>query len=162
MLDQVELVDAIVGKLQSIPALVAALGGGEGNIKGHHYMWPSSSYLQAALVDMKAPGILVVWRETGPGNFGQSEVWKHTFSLIVRPPEPTEENVDYGNIFVLIVNGIPEDETACGNRLINEHIHPLCYPMDVPTFTRQTLMVTPEASLEYFEVRLTLTEIGDN
>jgi hypothetical protein len=236
MLNPADILDALVAKLQGIPALVTALTSAS-NIVAFHHSWPTASYLQAALLEMKAPGILVVWRESGPGTFGNSEVWKHTFSLIVRPPEATVGSANYGALFALVVNGIsvdtgravtsiavasnvatatlpathglvvgdtarvsgatedadlnddyavlsvPTDKTLTfatsgvsdgtyteatlrisrvGRKLLNDTIHPSCYPMEVPTFTRQTIMVTPEASLDYFEVRISLVENGDN
>lgn len=159
MLNPADILDALVAKLKVITTLVDALGGDATNIVAYHDAWPASSYLQTALIEMKAPGILAVWRDTSPGNFGRNEVWKHTFSLIIRPPEAVEDGPGYGDIFAAIVNGIP---TGSGVKLLNDLIHSGCYPMDVPTFTRQTIVVSAEASLDYFEIRITLTENGDN
>jgi hypothetical protein len=236
MLNHDDIADALVLKLQSIEALVTAIGGAD-HISAHVGVWPSSSYFQAAFVEMKPPFILVVWRDTSPGDFGAAQAWKHTFSLLLRAPE--DSTADF---FSLIVNGVPVDlpltaaqvllrtatgaysksvtdaatggialnaalyvhgttsptitnveaggsfygyalatvadgqtamigvfhvqstgtPAAQGGKLLNETIHPGCYPMDPPSCSLQTLMVTAEASIDYPEAKITLTEIGDN
>ena len=236
MLNHDDIADALVLKLQSIEALVTAIGGA-GNISAYKGVWPNSSYFQAAFMEMKPPFVLVVWRDTSPGDFGAAQAWKHTFSLLFRPPEDSTDD-----FFSLIVNGVPVDlpltaaqtllrtvtgsyskavtdaatggialnaalyvhgttsptltnieaggafygyalatvadgQTATisvyhiqstgtpiaqGGKLINETIHSGCYPMDPPSCSLQTLMVTAESSIDYPEAKITFTEIGDN
>jgi hypothetical protein len=167
MLNPADLLDALVLKLRAIPELVEEMGGAPTNIRAYHHRWPHVSYLQVALVQAKAPAILVVWRETRPGNIETAEAWQHDFSLIVLPREEATAEVEgeaaaYGRIFGLIVNGVPKDDTAEGNKLLNETIHSGCYPMNIPTFSRQTIMVSAEASMDYFDARIVLAEKGDN
>jgi len=40
----------------------------------------------------------------------------------------------------------------------NTTVHPSCYPMDLPSILRQT----DAEGLDYFEVPITFTEIGDD
>ena len=42
--------------------------------------------------------------------------------------------------------------------MLNATVHPSCYPMDLPTIQRQT----DAEGLDYFEVPITFTEIGDD
>ena len=64
------------------------------------------------------------------------------------PPTP------YYRMFRLITKGVP---TASGERCSNTTVHPSCYPMDLPSIQRQT----DAEGLDYFEVPLSFTEIGD-
>ena len=42
--------------------------------------------------------------------------------------------------------------------MLNATVHPSCYPMDLPIIQRQT----DAEGLDYFEVPITFTEIGDD
>jgi len=159
MLKWTEIASAIVAKLRDIPGLVAAMGGDPSVISAYRDRWPSQSWLHAALVELKAPYILVVWRRTGPGSFAGHGGRQHEFSIIIRPPEDVPGAADAADISDLIVDGVPAG--GGGNKLLDETIHSGCYPMRDPTFERQTLMVSFEASVDYLEGRLVLDEIGN-
>jgi hypothetical protein len=45
-----------------------------------------------------------------------------------------------------------------GVPMVNATVHPSCYPMDLPLVQRQT----DAEGLDYFEVPLTFTEMGDD
>ena len=50
---------------------------------------------------------------------------------------------------------------AEGRKLINETIHAGCHGMELPRFSRQTLVISQDASMDYFEVQVQFREIGD-
>lgn len=160
MLNPADLVDAIVAALQDIPEFVTEMDGDAARISAYHDQFPTRSNLALAIYQMDPPSTLVIWRETAPGSAGRMEVWKHSFSVLFRPREHVAgDDYGYGKLMELFVNGVPSSGT--GQKLLNEPIHASCWPMDVPTFARSTLMVTQDSALDYFEVRLTLTEMGD-
>jgi hypothetical protein len=60
----------------------------------------------------------------------------------------------YYRLFRLITKGIPASGTA---PMLYTTVHPSCHPMDLPLIQRQT----DAEGLDYFEVPLTFTEMGD-
>lgn len=156
MISPKDLLTAIVAKLQDIPTLVAALDGDADNIYAYSDSFPQSANFREALATQKRPSVMVSWQGTGPGNWGANEVWKHRFSLFIAAAKDTDPFV----IFRLVVTGVP---ITPGNvRLINLQIHASVLPMDTPTFSRGFLVTDASgATLDFHEMSLTLTEIGD-
>jgi hypothetical protein len=99
---------------------------------------------------------MVAWQGTAPGSFGSNEVWKHQLSLFLRARETAEGDppTAYYTLFRLITKGVP---TGAGVPMNFLNVHSSCYPMDTPAVQRQT---DPEG-MDYFEVTMTFTEIGD-
>lgn len=64
------------------------------------------------------------------------------------PPTP------YYRMFRLLTKGVPTG-SAVAMDLVT--VHPSCHPMDLPSIQRQT----DAEALDYFEVQMTFTEIGD-
>lgn len=60
----------------------------------------------------------------------------------------------YYRLFRLITKGAP---ASAGVVMINATVHASCYPMDVPSIQR----ATDAEGLDYFEVSMSFTEIGD-
>jgi hypothetical protein len=110
-----------------------------------------------AIHAMPAPGLMVVWQGTQPGSFGGVDVWKHQITLFLRAKETFEGDAPtaYYRLFRLITKGVP---TAGGVEMLNVTVHDSCYPMDLPQIQRQT----DAEGLDYFEVPLSFTEIGDD
>jgi hypothetical protein len=100
---------------------------------------------------------MVVWQGTQPGSFGGVDVWKHQITLFLRAKETFEGDAPtaYYRLFRLITKGVP---TAAGVEMLNVTVHESCYPMDLPQIQRQT----DAEGLDYFEVPLSFTEIGDD
>ncbi len=65
-----------------------------------------------------------------------------------------EEPTAYYRLFRLITKGVPSADVV----MLNATVHPSCYPMDLPMIQRQT----DAEGLDYFEVPITFTEIGDD
>lgn len=157
MIDSSVLIDNLVAALRDIPDLVTEMGGDPERIFAYHDSYPKRISLQHAIHSMPAPSIMAAWQGTAPGSFGGFDVWKHAVTLYLRAGEQFEGNdpTAYYRLFRLIVKGVP----ASGDHpLLNLQIHPSCHPMDLPTIQRQTDM----EGLDYFEVPITFTEIGDD
>ena len=88
--------------------------------------------------------------------FGNVDVWKHQVTLYLRAPESFDGDppTAYYRLFRLITKGVP---VSAGAPMLNVTVHPSCYPMDLPPIQRQT----DAEGLDYFEVPLTFTEMGD-
>ncbi len=156
MIDTSVLVDNLVATLRDIPELVAEMGGDPERIVAYHDQYPKKVSLVHALHSMPAPSILVVWQGTAPGSFGGFDVWKHQVSLFLRARETFDGDppTPYYRLFRLITKGVPK---SSGQQMLNTSIHPDCHPMDLPSIARQT----DAEGLDYFEVPITFTEIGD-
>ena len=155
MIDPSQIVNNLVGMLRDIPALVTEVGSDPTRIYAYHDSYPKNISLTHALHQMASPSIMVVWQGTQPGAFGGVDVWKHQITLFLRAKEETTVGTAYYRLFRLIVKGVP---TAAGIALENATVHPSCYPMDLPSIQRQT----DAGGLDYFEVPLSFTEIGDD
>jgi hypothetical protein len=157
MIDPSELITNLIGTLRDIPDLVVEMGGDAERIYPYHDSYPKNVSLVHAIHAMPAPGLMVVWQGTQPGSFGGVDVWKHQITLFLRAKETFEGDAPtaYYQLFRLITKGVP---TAAGVEMLNATVHPSCYPMDLPQIQRQT----DAEGLDYFEVPLSFTEIGDD
>ena len=157
MIDASEIVNNLVTMLRDVPALVTEVGNDATRIYAYHDSYPKNVSLAHALHQMASPSIMVVWQGTQPGSFGGVDVWKHQVTMFLRARETFEGDAPtpYCRLFRLITKGIP---TAAGVEMLNVTVHHSCYPMDLPTIQRQT----DAEGLDYFEVPLSFTEIGDD
>lgn len=155
MINAAAITNALVALLRDIPELVAELNNDATRIFPYHDQYPKKVSLALAIYQMPAPSIMVAWQGTLPGSVGGFEVWKHQFSLFLRAGEtPDNPPTAYYKLFRLITRGVP---ASSGQPMMNTTVHTSCHPMDVPSISRQT---DPEG-LDYFEVSLAFTEIGD-
>ena len=156
MINPAELVDNLVAMLRSIPDLVAEMDGDPKRIYAYHDHYPKKASLAQAIHNMPAPAVMAVWQGTAPGTFGTADVWKHQVTLYLRARETDESDppAAYYRLFRLITKGVPEGTEV---PMLNATVHPSCYPMDLPLIQRQT----DAEGLDYFEVPITFTEIGD-
>ena len=156
MINPAELVDNLVALLRSIPDLVAEMDGDPKRIYAYHDQYPKKASLAQAIHTMPAPAVMAVWQGTAPGTFGSADVWRHQITLYLRARETDESDppAAYYRLFRLITKGVPEGTEVA---MLNATVHPSCYPMDLPLIQRQT----DAEGLDYFEVPITFTEIGD-
>ena len=155
MIDPYELVDNLVAALQDIPDLVLAMGADASRIFAYRDSYPKKVSLVHAIHTMPAPGCMAVWQGSGPGSSSGMDVWKHQVTLFLRVGENSDPSAYYA-LFRLITKGVPA--TTVDIQMINLTIHTSCYPMDLPQIQRQT----DAEGLDYFEVPLSFTEIGDD
>ncbi len=155
MINPAELVDNLVAMLRAIPELVAEIDGDPERIYAYHDHYPKKVSLAHAIHAMPAPAIMAVWQGTAPGAFGGVDVWKHSVTLYLRARETVAGDPPaYYRLFRLITKGVPAGAEV---PMLNATVHPSCYPMDLPLIQRQT----DAEGLDYFEVPITFTEIGD-
>ena len=156
MINPAELVDNLVALLRGIPDLVAEMEGDPERIYAYHDQYPKKASLAQAIHTMPAPAVMAVWQGTAPGTFGTADVWKHQVTLYLRARETDESDppAAYYRLFRLITKGVPAESEV---PILNATVHPSCYPMDLPQIQRQT----DAEGLDYFEVPITFTEIGD-
>jgi len=156
VIDPSALIDNVVALLRDIPDLVMEVNGDPERIYAYHDQYPKRSSLALAIHQMPAPSIMVAWQGTTPGTFGGSDVWKHQVTLYLRARETFDGDppTAYYRLFRSITKGVP---SSTGLPLLNSTVHPSCYPMDVPSIQR----ATDAEGLDYFEVSMSFTEIGD-
>jgi hypothetical protein len=156
MINPAELVDNFVTLLRTVPDLVVEMDGDPDRVYAYHDHFPKKSSLVHAIHAMPAPGVMAVWQGTAPGSFGGVDVWKHqvTLYLRARQTDETDPPTAYYRLFRLITKGTPAGSDVS---MLNVPVHPSCYPMDLPQIQRQT----DAEGLDYFEVPITFTEIGD-
>lgn len=156
MINSAEIADSLVTLLREIPELVAEMNGDPERIFAYHDQYPKKASLTLAIYQMPAPSIMVAWQGTVPGSFGGNETWKHQFSLYLRARETYDGDppTAYYRLFRLITKGVP---TSIGLPMLNATVHPSCHPMDVPSISR----ATDQEGLDYFEISMSFTEIGD-
>ncbi len=157
MINPADLVDGLVALLRDIPELVAEMGGDEQRIFAYHDQFPKRSSLANAIHTAPSPSLMGAWQGTTPGTFGGVDVWKHQVTLYLRARETFDGDppTAYSRLFRLITKGVP---ASVGVPMVNATVHPSCYPMDLPLIQRQT----DAEGLDYFEVPLTFTEMGDD
>jgi hypothetical protein len=156
MINPADLVDNLVALLRDIADLVAEMDGEPDRIYAYHDQYPKRTSLAHAIHQMPVPSIMTVWQGTAPGSFGGMDVWKHQVTLFLRAQATFDGNppTAYYRLFRLITKGVP---TGTGVPMLNATVHPSCYPMDLPAIQRQT----DAEGLDYFEVPLSFTEMGD-
>jgi hypothetical protein len=157
MIDPAVLVDAVVSALRNIPDLLAEVAGDPERIYGYKDRPPDNVSLDEAIYRMPARSVMVAWQEMAPGNFGQSEVWKHQISIFIRADDSKDLNASSSS-FYRIFRAIWKGQNSAGQTLADYPVHNSFYPMDVPTIRR-----TPDVEgVDFFEVTTTFTEIGDD
>lgn len=156
MIDPAELVNGIITQLRLIPELVVEMGNDTERIYAYHDSFPKRVSLAHAIHTIPTPGIMAVWNGTAPASQGAFDVWKHQVSLYLRSKHEYDGDpaTGYYKLFRLIAKGVPAGQSQ---PMLNVEVHPSCQPMDVPMIQRQT----DAEALDYFEVPLTFTEIGD-
>lgn len=158
MIDGSLIVDSFVDKLRNIPEYVERMGGDPERIYAYHDSYPAeNTSLLAAIHEMPVPGTMAVWSGMQPASRDGMDAWQHQLSVIIRMGEPPAGNdppSGYYRLFWLLYNGVPSGQEQ---RMRNVDVHPSCYPMNAPSFQRQTDI----EGLDYFEATVTYDEIGD-
>ena len=152
-----ELVDNLVALLRDIPELVAEMKGDPERILAYHDQYPKHASVAHAIHQAPAPSILAAWQGTFLGAFGGMDVWKHRITLFLRARETFEGDppTGYYRLYQLVKKGVP---VSVGQPMLYVTVHPSCYAMDPPPIERQT----DAEGLDYFEMPITFTEIGDD
>ena len=168
MLNSASVLISLVNKYRTIPELVQEMGGDPANLMIFRRRWPHDIYLPAAYMRTPAPCIIFA-SEGGPALTDNASLdpWVHKFVALVRPREESADLIEgevdaCERIYWLMVNGVPQDETASGNKMLNEMIRSDCHPISALEPRWEPLAITPEAVIDCFSVRISINEIGDN
>lgn len=158
MIDEADLLTAIVAKLQDIPELVAVLDGDAANIYGYFDSFPQAANRREAIATQKRPSVMVMWQGTTPGTIFGGLVWQYRFSLFIAAPKDASPFT----IRRLLVKGVPA--SGGGQSVDHLSIHPSVYPFtaELPALLPGFLVTdVTGGTLDYYEMSMTLTEIGD-
>ena len=150
-----------VTALQSLPNLVAALGGNSGNIQFYAenatvFGQRTQNNTRLAILSMPPGSILVSYWGSHPARLGSGLVYAHQFRIYLRAPEIM--GVSYEDLEAWIVNDFPQNGSLA---MLHTPIDPSCEPMDfyLHTSERQTIVISADgATFEYFEIRVPLIE----
>lgn len=159
MINGAEIVDNLVDLLRDIADLVNEVGGDEERIYAYHDRYPKYTSLDAARYQMLSPSVMVAYLGVGPGTFGGFEAWRHELSISLRAAEEPDESdapTGYYRLFRLITKGV--SNSGDGQPMNNCVVHASCQPMDTPFMRRQT----DSNGVDYFEISMSFTEIGDD
>lgn len=148
MIDTDELVDNLVALLRDIPELVMEMDGDATRIFAYHDDYPQRPSVEDAVHDMPMPGIMAAYQGFAKSSLGSVTVWAHRVVLYLRAKR-------YAPLFQLIAKGVP---TSTGMPMDNVTVHPSCDVMDMQSSDRKA----DAEGLDYFEVVLSFTEIGDD
>ena len=154
MINPSTLAGALVSKMRAITALVTDMGSVSDRIFAYEDQFPTSTDVREAINAMKAPSMMVVFDGTAQARRQGREVWQHRFSILIRGGKPTD-------IWTHFVNGVPTGQGTDGLNIRRTEIHSSVYAMDTPTIQRQVLMVSEFASLDYFQIQISLIEKRD-
>ena len=163
MLNPASMVDAIVGVLQSIPALAAAMtvldenGAPTCRISAFHYRLGVEHRLAEAIFKMPSPSMMLVWDGTQGGNFDGQTIWKHRFSLYFRMGNAVgvSEPMGYEEMWWTVCNAPPTGQEV-GIRYMN--LYPGLDIMDTPSVAH----ALDEDLQDRFVGTFVIPEIGDN
>ena len=156
MIDPSELVDNLVATLRQVADLVTEMSGDDARIYAYHDQYPKNVSLVHAIHQMPAPAIMALARNAAGivRRCGYMETQSHAV-LRARDTSGDTTPTAYYRLFRLITKGVPAGSDV---PMQNVTVHPSCYPMDLPLIQRQT----DAEGLDYFEVPLSFTEMGDD
>jgi hypothetical protein len=146
MLDPVAIQGGIVTQLRSITALVTAMSV-DTNISSHIDSYPSGRNVADAIHELIAPGLLVLWDGTEPGDLGQALPWKHRFKIVLAAEGAAL------TLAALIINGVVSD----GVPFLECEVAAGLDPAETPLIQRETLDLG-ESQLDYVSILLTYAE----
>jgi hypothetical protein len=152
MLDPIELLTGtIIPVLRSMPTLLATVGDEPENIYAYVHSYPTSvGSLFSALPQQRTPSILVAHRSTAVGG-GRGNGIEHNYSCFLR----AEGNI--GPMFVALRDGVP---SGIGRKFKLTQIHSGCHPPRITSLSLQSMLISEQQFIEYYEAPLVLAEHG--
>ncbi len=166
MIDGAELIDELVGLLQTVPDLLAAVGDDEDRIYAYHDSYPEHIDIEQARRLMPVPSVMVSYRGMQPRG-GDLDPWDHVIELDLRigketppaegeEPDPGETTArGYYRMIRALIKGKPAGWDVA---LLNGSVLESCYPAAVQSIQRQS----DREGIDYFEVLMSFREIGDD
>lgn len=138
---------AFVGKLRAIAALVALLGADDDNVV--EYVEEDEGDSFAAIATLRPDQVLVIYQGTLP--MTERQLWRHSFSIILRPRGSPAA------VFKQIVDGVPTG--GGGLSMLYETVVAGVLPMEVPTMSRRVIPVGENSSFDYWEITTAFIEM---
>ncbi|HEY1898128.1 MAG TPA: hypothetical protein VGG62_17745 [Terracidiphilus sp.] len=163
MLDPDVVANSIAAALQSIPELVAELGGpaipATESISVHSYYSGEENSVARVVSQMRAPSLLIAYWDYLGGNFDGTSVWKHRVNLYIRSRNKASNGGASSaphlwwmcmNLPVTVPEGAPNLRyvSLCGGNL---------EIMDIPPLLHQT----DELGQDFFYSTMVFPERGD-
>ena len=162
MLNPDPVIDTIVQTLQSIPDVVALMGGNPQQIAAHHDFYGEDYRLAEALFKMRPPAVLVAYDGSLGGNFDGATVFKHRFLLYMRLANQADQPqpIGYGTMWRTIISAgpVPAWDGTSGPNIRSVQLHEGLDLMDTPSIMRRQ----DEELMDFFVGSLVFPEIGDN
>jgi hypothetical protein len=146
----IELTEAMVTALRAIPEVVALLGGDPLAIDSYIDRTPDRNSVNAAIYQMRAGSVLVVWRETLLSE-GEIEGWVHNIEICLR----AARGGSVLELGIAIINGTPVP--GDGQRWRYCPLMGGVLPTTVPAITRPM----DEEGIDYFTIMTETKETGD-
>jgi hypothetical protein len=152
------IADQIVAALQSIPELVAAMGGNAENIFAYHYLFSEENRLESAISQLTAPSIMVAWKGTMPGARDGQTLWAHHFYVFIRTGRAVGLAVplSYEDIWWLMINGKVFGSAYAS--ILDYNLVAGLEIMDIPSALHQL----DESRFDFFQSVFCFPEIGNN
>ena len=149
-----DLIEAYVAKMKAIPALVTAAGGDANNIAAHHQKNPTEGDILQLIAEMAPSEALVYLGNSGNVNRTSRELFGYEIRIAFRPAD--EPN--WFDFYEAFCNGVPTGTTT---RLRYQQATNRFYPMNPPSFRRQSIAVAENTIFTYLEIAFTVAQRGD-
>jgi hypothetical protein len=165
MLDPDVVLNSVLASLQSIPELVAELGGpaipATDSITGHYFFSGQENALSRALAQMRSPSLMVAYLDYVGGNFNAMTVFKHRLNMFIRPRNKAALNgggaASAQHLWWMAMNlPVSAPIVAANIRYVNLANGNLDL-MDLPTLQHRP----DESNQDFFVSTLVFPEIGD-
>ena len=159
MVDPFLLVTTLTDLIRDIPEMSDLMDKDPvGNIQPYVDQFAAYASQAVKVRDMTPPAVLVSYMGTYPGGNGADEMawWTHRVSIAIKTGTQTPEQPSaYTQVYRAIVKGVPASRgIQMGQLQVLDNLN----PMDLPSLERRN---DPEG-IDYFEMILTFTEIGDD
>jgi hypothetical protein len=146
----IDLTEAMVTALRAIPEVVALLGGDPLAITSYIDRTPDKNSVSAAIYQMRAGSVLVIWRETLLAE-GDIEGWVHNIEICLRAARG-DSVLELG---IAIINGTPVP--GDGQRWRYCPLMEGVLPTTIPVINRPM----DEEGIDYFTIMTETKETGD-
>ncbi len=166
MIDGAVLIDELLDLLRTVPDLLAAVGDDEDKIYSYHDSYPERIDIEQARRLMPVPSVMVSYRGLQWGG-DRTDPWEHVIEIDLRigketllgegeEPDPGETTArGYYRMIRALTKGKPAGWDV---ELTHGTVIESCYPAQVQSIQRQG----DREGVDYFEVLMSFTEIGDD
>ncbi len=162
MIDGKELIDGLVGLLQTVPDLLAAVGDDATKVYSYHDSFPERIDIEQARRLMPVPSVMVSYR--GMPVRGEMDPWEHRVEVDLRigretpPPEAPDPGETTARGYYRMIRALAKGKPAGWEQAITSRkVLASCYAAQFESIQRQS----DREGVDYFEVIMSFREIGD-